>query len=53
MVVEKGERGIVVLPARVVELETYPDEQIAQWVEADRLDPAERAELLRLLTMHT
>jgi hypothetical protein len=36
-------------PAAVVEIETYSDENIAQWNKEDRLEPAERNALLKRL----
>jgi len=39
---EERENVVVLRPAAVVEIETYSDEEIAQWDKEDRLEPAER-----------
>ena len=41
----KGE--VVLRPAAVVELDTYTDEEIANWDSEDRLAPAERSRILK------
>jgi AbrB family looped-hinge helix DNA binding protein len=46
---EERDNIIVLRPAAVVEIETYSDEEIAQWDKEDRLDPAERNALLKRL----
>jgi antitoxin PrlF len=40
---------IVLKPAAVLEIDTYTDEQIAQWDEQDRLAPEERRAILQRL----
>jgi antitoxin PrlF len=42
---------IVLKPAVVLEIDTYTDEQIAEWDEADRLESEEREAILRRLGM--
>jgi antitoxin PrlF len=46
---EERDNIIVLRPAAVVEIETYSNEEIAQWDKEDRLDPAERNALLKRL----
>jgi len=46
---EERDNGVVLRPAAVVEIETYSDEDIAQWDKEDRLEPAERKALLKRL----
>jgi AbrB family looped-hinge helix DNA binding protein len=45
---EKGSE-VVLKPAAVVEIETYSDENIAQWDKEDRLELADRNALLKRL----
>jgi len=46
---EERDNGVVLRPAAVVEIETYSNEDIAQWDKEDRLEPAERKALLKRL----
>lgn len=46
---EEKDNALVLRPAAVVEMETYPDEEIARWDREDRLEPAERTVLLKRL----
>jgi AbrB family looped-hinge helix DNA binding protein len=46
---EERDNVVVLRPAAVVEIETYSDEDIAQWDKEDRLEPAERNALLKRL----
>jgi len=46
---EERDNVVVLRPAAVVEIETFPDEEIAQWDKEDRLEPAERNALLKRL----
>jgi len=46
---EEKDNVLVLRPAAVVEMETYSDEEIAQWDKADRLEPLERNALLKRL----
>ena len=46
---EERDNVVVLRPAAVVEIETYSDENIAQWDKEDRLEPAERNALLKRL----
>jgi antitoxin PrlF len=46
---EERDNVVVLRPAAVVEIETYSDENIAQWNKEDRLEPAERNALLKRL----
>ena len=46
---EERDNVVVLRPAAVVEIETYSNEDIAQWDKEDRLEPAERNALLRRL----
>ena len=46
---EERDNVIVLRPAAVVEIETYSNEDIAQWDKGDRLEPAERNALLKRL----
>ena len=43
---ERGEE-VVLRPAAVVEIETYSDEQIAEWDKADRLSEQERVAVVK------
>jgi antitoxin PrlF len=38
---EERDNVVVLRPAAVIEIETYSDEEIAQWDKEDRLEPAE------------
>jgi hypothetical protein len=44
---EERDNVVVLRPAAVVEIETYSNEDIAQWDKEDRLEPAERNALLK------
>ena len=46
---EERDNVVMLRPAAVVEIETYSDENIAQWNKEDRLEPAERNALLKRL----
>ncbi len=46
---EERDNVVVLRPAAVVEIETYSDEDIAQWDREDRMDPAERNAILKRL----
>jgi len=46
---EERDNVVVLRPAAVVEIETYSNEDIAQWDKGDRLEPAERNALLKRL----
>jgi antitoxin PrlF len=46
---EERDNVIVLRPAAVVEIETYSNEEIAQWDKEDRIDSAERNALLKRL----
>ena len=46
---EERDNVVVLRPAAVVEIETYSNEDIAQWNKEDRLEPAERNALLKRL----
>jgi antitoxin PrlF len=46
---EERDNVVVLRPAAVFEIETYSDEDIAQWDKEDRLGPAERNALLKRL----
>ncbi len=46
---EERDNVVVLRPAAVVEIETYSNEDIAQWDKEDRLEPAERNTLLKRL----
>ena len=46
---EERDNVIVLRPAAVVEIETYSNEEIAQWDKEDRLESAERNALLKRL----
>jgi len=49
VIVEEGEREVVLRPAAVVEIERYSDEDIARWDKEDRLEPAERSAIQKRL----
>ena len=46
---EEKDSVLVLRPAAVVEMETYSDEEIAQWDKADRLETPARNVLLKRL----
>jgi AbrB family looped-hinge helix DNA binding protein len=46
---EERDNVVVLRPAAVVEIETYSNEDIAQWDKEDRLEPAERNAFLKRL----
>jgi len=46
---EEKDNVVVLRPAAVVEIETYSNEDIAQWDKEDRLEPAKRNALLKRL----
>jgi len=46
---EERDNVVVLRPAAVVEIETYSDDDIAQWDKEDLLEPAERNALLKSL----
>jgi len=46
---EEKENVVVLRPAAVVEIETYSEEEIAQWDKDDRLEPGQRNALLKRL----
>ena len=46
---EEKDNILVLRPAAVVEMETYSDEEIAQWDKEDHLEPPERNALLKRL----
>jgi len=46
---EERDNVVVLRPAAVVEIETYSNEDIAQWDKEDRLEPAKRNALLKRL----
>jgi AbrB family looped-hinge helix DNA binding protein len=46
---EEKDNVLVLRPAAVVEMETYSEEEIAQWDKEDRLESAERNALLKHL----
>jgi len=46
---EERDNVVVLRPAAVVEIETYSNEDIAQWDKEDRQEPAERNALLKRL----
>jgi len=49
VILEERDNVVVLRPAAVVEIETFPDEEIAQWDKEDRFEPAERNALLKRL----
>ncbi|MBF8258080.1 MAG: AbrB family transcriptional regulator [Actinobacteria bacterium] len=49
LVIEDRKGEVVLRPAAVVELDTYTDEEIAQWEREDRLAPGERSGILKKL----
>jgi AbrB family looped-hinge helix DNA binding protein len=46
---EEKDNVVMLRPAAVVEIETYSDEEIAQWDKEDRMEPAERSAFLKRL----
>jgi AbrB family looped-hinge helix DNA binding protein len=46
---EERDNVVMLRPAAVVEIETYSNEDIAQWDREDRLEPAEKQALLKRL----
>ena len=46
---EERDNVVVLRPAAVVEIETYSDEEMAQWDKEDSLEPAGRKALLKHL----
>ena len=46
---EEKDNVVLLRPAAVVEIETFSDEDIAQWDKEDRLEPGERNGLLKRL----
>jgi AbrB family looped-hinge helix DNA binding protein len=49
VILEERDNVVVLRPAAVVEIETFSDEEIAQWDKEDRFEPAERNALLKRL----
>jgi AbrB family looped-hinge helix DNA binding protein len=49
VIVQDRDGELVLKPAAVLEIDTYSDEQIAEWDEQDRLAPKERQAILRRL----
>ena len=49
VIVQDRDGELVLKPAAVMEIDTYSDEQIAEWDEQDRLAPKERKAILRRL----
>jgi antitoxin PrlF len=49
VIIEDRGGEIVLKPAAVLEIDTYTDQQIAQWDEEDQLAPEERQMILRQL----
>ena len=49
LIVNEREGQLVLRPAAVVEVELYPDEQVRQWDEADRLPESQRKALRKKL----
>jgi antitoxin PrlF len=49
IIVQDRNGELVLKPAAVLEIDTYSDEQIAEWDEQDRLAPKERQAILRRL----
>ncbi|MBM4352056.1 MAG: AbrB/MazE/SpoVT family DNA-binding domain-containing protein [Deltaproteobacteria bacterium] len=46
---EERDNVVVLRPAAVVEIETFSNEEIAQWDKEDRFEPGKRAALLKRL----
>jgi len=51
VIVQDRDGELVLKPAAVLEIDTYSDEQIAEWDEQDRLAPKERQAILRSLAV--
>lgn len=49
VILEERDNELVLKPAMVLELEMYTDAQVSAWDEADRLDDAERENVLQCL----
>ncbi len=49
VILEERDNELVLKPAMVLELEMYTDAQVSVWDEADRLDDAERQNVLQRL----
>lgn len=49
VILEDRDGEIVFKPAAVLEIESYSEEQIAQWVDEDQLDDQERVRILRAI----
>jgi len=47
--IEEKDSEVVLRPAAVVEIETFSNEDIAQWDKEDHLEPPERKALLKRL----
>ena len=46
MILEDHDHGIVLKPGLVIEIQTYSDEQVAQWDAADKLSDEERSQIV-------
>ncbi len=49
VILEERDNELILKPAMVLELEMYTDAQVSAWDEADRLDDAERENVLQCL----
>ena len=49
VILEERENEVVLKPAKVLEVEMYPDAQIAAWDKEDRLDAAARKRVSKRL----
>lgn len=49
VIVQDRDGELILKPAAVLEIDTYSDEQIAEWDEQDRLAPKERQAIRRRL----
>ena len=49
VILEERDNELILKPAMVLELEMYTDAQVSAWDEADRLDDAERQNVLQRL----
>lgn len=49
VILEERDNELILKPAMVLELEMYTDAQVSAWDEADRLDDAERENVLQRL----
>ncbi len=49
LTLEERDNVVVLRPAAVIEMQTYSDEEIAQWDKEDRLESAERNAILKHL----